>query len=71
MPVYEFRCPECGKDTTSSRPDLSGSDGEPPFYCAGQWDGAPAHGLIPFKRIYGFSGAILKGSGFYKTDKDK
>ncbi len=55
MPIYEYRCHQCGRSF-----DLFHSIGADPGPCP--W----CRGTV--RRIYSSIGVIFKGSGFYSTD---
>lgn len=71
MPKYDYRCSECRFTVEFDEPDLlikieHHRGGEP-------YDEESGKSICPgkFKRVYAFSGAILKGGGFYRTDNPK
>ncbi len=58
MPIYEYRCLQCGRDFELFQ--SVGADPGPCPYCQGT-----------VRRIYSSIGVIFKGSGFYSTDNRK
>ena len=65
MPIYEYKCPECGKTYTKK------SNKDIPF-CVGVYgaDGPPdeVHSKTTTKRVWNIGGISFKGKGFYKND---
>jgi putative FmdB family regulatory protein len=58
MPTFEYKCPECKKTEETDSNDSK-------IYC--DCTGAK----VAMKRVYSFSGTVLKGSGWYSVDKRK
>ncbi len=58
MPIYEYRCLQCGRSLDVSHP--IGAEPGPCPWCRGT-----------VRRIYSSIGVIFKGSGFYSTDHRK
>lgn len=63
MPTYSYKCKECDRSFESERHGLEG------LHCADVLDDSTCFGAI--RRIYNFSGSILKGTGWYSVDKRK
>lgn len=59
MPVYDFKCPDCGDVRTQT---ISIDDTEFVAKCK--------CGAV-MEKIYSFTGVKFNGSGFYSTDKKK
>lgn len=58
MPIYEYRCPSCGKDFD----EIKGfADSDKPSKC-------PNCGAMAYREIADVGAVIYKGSGFYCKD---
>ena len=58
MPIFEYKCKLCNHTLDDNLPDAE-------LFC-GECDSPD-----PMKRVYSFSGTVLKGSGWYSVDKRK
>jgi len=68
MPIYQYRCPECGKEMEKLTDSFKGAD---PPQCPPE-DGCPEgkDGGPTFERVIGKPSAHFKGEGFHTTDYD-
>jgi putative FmdB family regulatory protein len=58
MPIYEYRCRDCGQSVEELQPMSATGPSGPCPDCGGE-----------LRRIYGRVGVVFSGWGFSKTDK--
>jgi len=68
MPIYRYKCSECGLETEEMKPCTSAEEDEPPE-CPDDVD-CPNDGEGQFERMIGKPNAHFSGSGYYVTDYD-
>lgn len=67
MPIYEYRCVECGKTFDS----IQKFSDEPYTLCGQSTVECPNQGKGPVERLLSSPSFHFKGSGFYITDYNK